>query len=213
MKAIPTVPGSRYGNLTVKSDAEPEPAKGRTWRRWLLVCDCGTEMTKRVNEVSAGRISSCMACFRARQIRHGEARNGLQSKEYFVWCGMMRRCYTPQNQGYKWYGARGIRVAERWHKYENFLSDMGRRPSPDMHIDRINPKGDYEPGNCRWVTRTENARNRSNNVIISFRGKSGCVSEFIESSGLHRNLVYRRLREGWSPDEALLTPSGSPKGG
>jgi hypothetical protein len=82
------------------------------------------------------------------------------SKEYNAWRGAKARCSNPKERNYKHYGGRGISMCERWRdSFEAFLSDMGTAP-PDLSIDRINNEGNYEPGNCRWATRSEQMRNR-----------------------------------------------------
>jgi hypothetical protein len=95
-----------------------------------------------------------------RKIQHGAAVRGKKRpKEYTAWDHMIRRCHNPNYQNYKWYGARGISVCDRWRSYENFINDMGPAPSKGHSLDRVNNDGNYEPGNCKWSTQKEQANN------------------------------------------------------
>lgn len=127
---------------------------------------------------------------------------------YGVWCMMRRRCSNPSSHNYKHYGARGIRVCERWmNDFNAFIQDMGPRPA-GQSLDRINNDGNYEPSNCRWATPTEQRNNRrtDNEVLIEFNGKSQNQSAWEREYGLPRNVLRSRLVLGWTIERALTTP-------
>jgi hypothetical protein len=114
---------------------------------------------------------------------------------------MKRRCTNPSLDGYKNYGAKGIGYCERWESYENFLEDMGERPE-GMTLDRIDPAGDYEPSNCRWLSMTEQIRSRSNAVTLN--GKP--LIEICKEAGIEYGTLHRRIKRGWSIEDALNRP-------
>lgn len=118
---------------------------------------------------------------------------------------MISRCKLPSGRAYKYYGGRGIKVCERWVKFENFLVDMGERPT-GKSIDRINNDGNYEPGNCRWATDIEQHRNRSDNVRITFNGETMTMAEWEERLSMKRGLLRDRISSGWSAEDALMRP-------
>lgn len=121
---------------------------------------------------------------------------------------MINRCTRPKSLGYRYYGGRGITVCSRWYLFENFIKDMGKKPSLKHEIDRKNNKGNYGPGNCRWVTRKENARNKSSNVILDYKGEKRCMKEWAEVFGLNDGVIRTRIfKYGWSVENALETPS------
>jgi hypothetical protein len=142
-----------------------------------------------------------------RHYRHGYKTAGKYSSEYSIWANIRARCNNPGNTSYPKYGARGIRVCERWRAdFLNFLEDMGRRPTPDHSIDRIDNDGDYAPENCRWATRKEQCRNRRSSKFIEFRGQTKTAAEWAELSGVGQRLLHWRLRRGWSVERALTEP-------
>lgn len=121
---------------------------------------------------------------------------------------MKTRCALKTVHNYENYGGRGVKVCDRWFSsFENFLADMGPRPSSKHSIDRYpNKDGNYEPGNCRWATAKEQGRNLRSNKIIEYNGVTAPVSEIAEMVGLSPFVIYNRLRKGWSVKRAVETP-------
>jgi hypothetical protein len=130
---------------------------------------------------------------------------------------MKRRCYTPSHDSYPSYGGRGIKVHEPWHVYPIFAKEIretiGEHPGKGFQLDRIDNNGNYEPGNVRWATAKENTRNRRSNTLLTFKGKTQCVSAWAEEMGWGRQVILNRLKLGWSTEEILTTPKGAKAGG
>lgn len=131
--------------------------------------------------------------------------------EYRNWHNMKNRCLNQNIPEYKWYGARGIRVCDRWlNSFENFLADMGTRPSPKHSIDRIDNNGNYCPENCRWATQKQQSRNTRNNRKITINGICKTVAEWAEIVGMKQNSLLYRIRRGTPPEDAI-NPDLKPK--
>ena len=154
--SIKNLSGQRFGRLTA---LKPVGIKHHR-ALWLCHCDCGRNCITRSSSLISGNTQSC-GCLKSTlassiHFRHGRC----HSPEYNSWYGMLQRCENPNHSSYDHYGGRGIKVCTRWHKFENFYADMGRKPGPGYSIDRIDNDGDYEPDNCRWATVKEQNMNQ-----------------------------------------------------
>lgn len=145
----------RYGMLTVTHRAPNQKKK----TVWYCECDCGGETKVIACHLRSGAIRSC-GCLGG-TYKHGESDIHNRTPEYQAWLNMKRRCYNPNDDRYESYGGSGVKVCEQWKDdYRAFLADMGRRPSPDHSLERLNVYGDYEPSNCTWILNAEQQRNQ-----------------------------------------------------
>jgi len=145
-----------------------------------------------------------------RNLRHGFSSKGdkksLEFLTYKTWEGMRQRCKNPKNPGFKNYGGRGITVCERWdNSFENFVADMGLKPSVEHSIERKDVNGNYEPGNCKWATEQEQRNNQRRSRRITISGQTKTASEWCRIASLPEWTLWNRLRMGW-PEERLLEP-------
>lgn len=150
--------GRTFGRWTVLKRAND---RNQRRIRFICKCSCGIEKSVASEFLLNGQSSSC-GCFKKERSRLLLLKHGLSnSKEYNCWRNMKQRCLNVNNTSWHRYGGRGIKICKRWvNSFENFIKDMGSPPSVKHQIDRINNNGNYIPNNCRWVTLTENTRNR-----------------------------------------------------
>lgn len=128
-------------------------------KRWRCVCDCGAETVTFQGQLLSGRAQSCGCLKRDNLTRHG----GSYSRLYRIWRGMKQRCLNPRNKRYADYGGRGVTICDAWIDFAGFQRDMGEPPGDDWTLDRIDNDLGYQPGNCRWATRSEQQRNKRAN--------------------------------------------------
>jgi hypothetical protein len=187
--------------------------------RWRCVCDCGKESKVDSGDLLSGNTQSCGCLARERRIdasrihakKHGAVVGGVKTRTYSKWAGMWSRCTNPKANSYEHYGGRGISVCERWKSFENFLADMGEAP-PGLSIDRYpDNDGNYEPGNCRWATSSEQMRNTRVTRWIEHNGERLILSDWAARAGVSVAIFSKRLDGGWSMERALTTPTKKPK--
>lgn len=176
--------------------------------RWRCRCDCGAEFESYAASVVHGRTKSCGCLKRAHLISMTTTHGGCNTQEHEAWRNMIGRCERKSSREYHNYGARGIKVCERWrHSFPNFLADVGPKPSPKHSLDRYpNNDGDYEPGNVRWATWQEQSRNKRSNQFLTCRGITLTVTDWATRLGVSTGGIRARVRKGWSDEEILTTP-------
>ena len=194
--------GRRFGRLVVIG-RHPETRVKDT--AWLCQCDCGN------TKIASGRLmrtGSCRSCGCLRLSNNTRRTHGLSdTEEHKIWMGIRRRCLNPNDKLFRLYGGRGVTVCERWLQgsdgkagFACFLDDMGKRPSKQHSVDRIDCNGNYEPDNCRWATMKEQSNNRRNNVLLTFDGRTQTVAQWAREWGknvkaLYSALYYERQRK------------------
>jgi hypothetical protein len=209
-RAVVDLTGQVFGRLTAVERVAGQPGY-RT--RWRCRCECGVIKSIEPANLKSGRIRSC-GCLQKEQQETGGTNltHGMRdSSEYATWCAMKRRCRNPSESSYQYYGGRGIVVCPEWlDNFERFYADMGPRPEGTT-LDRFPDKnGNYEPGNCRWATDTEQANNMRSNVLLVHDGRSLTMMEWSKETGLSYHMIRLRLRRGWTVERALTEPPAGP---
>lgn len=190
--------GRKFGLWTVESFAGYS-GKNRVWH---CVCDCGTKQIVFCN-FGKRKNPGCQKC-----LPRGRTHGFSNTPTYQSWASMRARCSRKNHVNYDDYGGRGIAVCERWFSFELFLADMGERPSKKHSIDRFpNKNGNYEPGNCRWATQTEQMRNTRRNNLVEIHGETKTIAEWSLISGVSQALIGMRLKWKWLPKTAVFSPA------
>lgn len=186
------ISGRRFGSWVA---IERDESRGKN-AAWICACDCGTKSSVFRNNLVRGLSRMCRAC--VAKLPPGNKKHGMSESDTFrIWSGMIQRCTNPNVRCFKGYGGRGISVCERWlNSFENFLIDMGGRPSKEHSIDRIDVNGNYEKSNCKWSTRSEQARNRRTTARMTMNGKRVALADVLEAHGIPRETYYSRIKKG-----------------
>lgn len=209
MNAAQQLIGIRFGSWVVLA-AERPVWSGREVNVCLCECDCGTTQQILPTALKRGSSTQCRTCSNRQKaamksrLKHGQSHTRLHK----VWCSMRARCQRETSPDYPRYGGRGIKVCPEWADFEVFQTwALASGYQPDLTIDRRDVNGDYEPDNCRWITRPEQNRNRRDNVRYSFRGQSLLLPEIAELTGIpFTRLANRVRRDGMTPEQAVDKP-------
>lgn len=203
--------GQRFGRLIIVADAGRvlQPS-GQSKKVWECLCDCGKKVIVRQGKLRLGTTKSC-GCFRVDNTTEMRTTHGKHgTTEFNILAGIKQRCLNPNSDAYKHYGGRGITVCDRWlgkDGLENFISDMGPRPSPEHTIDREDNSMGYSPDNCRWATAKEQANNTRRNTFIEFDGQTKTLIEWATIYGIKSSTLCQRLyRSKWTIEKSLTTP-------
>lgn len=192
----------RYGRL-----APLFPTLDRTGHRfWICLCDCGRYAYPTASSLASGKSRSC-GCLRAERNAQGTLSHGMSNtREWLAWKEMRRRCLSPNRKCYANYGGRGITVCDRWAEFADFFADMGTCP-PGGTLERDDVNGNYEPGNCRWIPKSEQALNTRRNLFVVIDGERMALSVACRRLGLRYGRVRDRISVlGWTPEQALSEP-------
>lgn len=200
--------GQAFGKLTVLH-LKGLSAEKRPKYAWLCRCECGKEVAATTPNLRSGNTQSC-GCHKLENTKKANSRHG-QSNTYLhnAWRAMQARCDNPKTRNYGNYGGRGISFSPLWRGSDGFVlfaEHIGQRPTPKHSVDRINTNGNYEPGNVRWATSSQQSRNTRKTQYVEWGGERRPLIEICEGLGLPVGTISWRLRAGWCPDRALSTP-------
>lgn len=202
--SIPDLTGMRFTRLQVLERAPNR--KGATM--WSCKCDCGALRAVHAASLLNKSTHSC-GCYktdfrRSAWTTHG----GTHTSEHKTWLSILQRTTNPKLARFPRYGGRGITVCDRWKtNFQNFLDDMGPKPSPSHSIERRDNDGNYAPENCYWATPKEQASNRRSTVWLEYKGETKCMKSWSETLGIEYGILCHRISGAkWSVEKAFETP-------
>ena len=207
MRTAKDLSGQRFGRLTVICRAV-----GKYDRPYYkCACDCGNEVVKRGKDLISGNTRSC-GCLHKEQLAERNHKNrvhgGGHTRLYNIYSNMMNRCYNIKQAEYHNYGGRGVSICKEWR--DSFVTfrewAIANGYNDTLTIDRIDVNGNYEPPNCRWITKAEQQFNKTNTRYFEYKGQKKCLAEWAEIFSMNKPTLYNRVYNlGWSIDKALET--------
>lgn len=199
--------GQHFGRLTVIKRAANDKYDNA---RWLCKCECGAEKIVTCQGLRGGFVLSC-GCYHKDKIRElNTTHGGSNTRLFSIWRGMRARCNKSRCEAYSYYGGRGIRICDEWNNDFASFRDWSLANGYDdsLTIDRIDTNGNYEPSNCRWVTRKVQQNNTRRTRLFTIDGETKSIAEWCRIYGVPHERTRRRvMNEGWNIKDALTTPA------
>lgn len=189
--------GQTFTKWTVLRETEKRNKK----RMWLCRCECGNTVVVCQANLKSGKSTQCLNC----RPGQGMTTHGLAKKHplYTTWVNMRARCNNSRSNDYKYYGGRGITVCERWNDFTLFVEDMYSTYQKGLTLDRKENNGNYEPSNCRWISRLKQSNNTRLTLKIEYEGKFYSESALARHVNVPRSTIQDRRRKGWTLNEII----------
>lgn len=185
--------GLRFGRLTVLGIAD----KVNGYIHWQCLCDCGTKKSVDGSNLTSGRQKSCGCLNTEKRIARVKTHGLSKTKLYKVWVWMLTRCYNASANRYQHYGGRGIFVCDSWKEdFKTFYDDMFATYRSGLQLDRIDVDGPYSKDNCRWVTPSQNGRNKRESLYILDNGVKKHLLDWAEENNISRSAAYKKYYKG-----------------
>ena len=200
--------GRKFGKLLIISHSHTKQYTKSKVEYYECLCECGNKKVISLDKMKSGNTRSCGCLRREKTIKRFTKHGMVGTRLYSIYNDMRRRCYNKNRKDYKNYGGRGIRVCEEWLNDPNSFFKWAKSNGYEdgLTIERINPDGNYEPKNCKWVTKGEQNRNKRNSHNITIDGVTRCLAEWCEIYDVPHGRVLYRLNNGMDPLKALTEP-------
>lgn len=205
--------GRKFGRLVAIKEHESKiQPSGQKKTMWLCECECGNKVI--VSSYNLKKKTKSCGCLQKEIFSQINKKHGMHgTRLYRIWNNMKNRCYNKNIKAYKDYGNRGIKVCAEWldkkNGFKNFYNwAINNKYKEDLTIDRINVNGNYEPSNCRFIRKEEQAHNKRNSIMITYKGKTEHITYWAKLYNVSRDCLWQRIKVlNWDIEKSLLTPN------